>query len=444
MSDRLTEIAARAAAAYEPLSPENRAAIAELIGDIQPAGPDFLLRLGHTVKDCRTHDHGQKVGPEDLFCGNLQGWMGERMALVMRRLLDAEAELAKCVGKEPTRDEEAQYVTGCLDAVYDACEAALREGRALTVEEIEQSADGNRSTRRPSRAEVLREAADAVRSHPEAQDEHMGGMDRAADLLRRMADAAGKETPAAGGDSTRAAAPDFFQPGRTYSGSHGWKFRVDSITIHPEDGARTALGWRFFNDSWEPYAYEEDDWEIIQAAGHTDIALGGVATVADTDMTREVERLRVERDELAAAAKRVAESLQHFMDDSSDPGTEALAAQYELSTMLTRLSIGEPLVSETDYLSRFSVLPSEVHAFLARRLAEDVHLRYQQAIGSHAVEQAAKHLRMAAACQQAAGEITSPREYRAAADDIDPMKRGSGGPYPAELIRFGTQGGGAR
>ncbi|WP_129293169.1 hypothetical protein [Streptomyces lydicus] len=98
-------------------------------------------------------------------------------------------------------------------------------------------------------------------------------------------------------------------------------------------------------------------------------------------------------------------------------------------------------VSETDYLSRFSATPAEVHRFLASRTAEDVHLRYQQAVGSHAVEQAAKHLRMAAACQQAAGEITSPREYRAAADDIDPMKRGSGGPFPAELIRFGTTGG---
>lgn len=157
------------------------------------------------------------------------------------------------------------------------------------------------------------------------------------------------------------------------------------------------------------------------------------------DMAREAERLRIERDELAAAAKRVAESLQHFMDDSADPGTEALAAQHVLSTLLTKLSFNEPISS--DYLSRFSVLPAEIHAFLARHLAEDVHLRYQQAIGSHAVEQAAKHLRLAAACQQASGEITSPREYRAAADDIDPMKRGSGGPFPAELIRFGTKGG---
>ncbi|WP_030992183.1 hypothetical protein [Streptomyces sp. NRRL S-1813] len=136
--------------AYEPLSPEHRAALAELIGDAaRPATADFLLRLGHTVKDCRTHDHGTGEG---IFCGNLVGWMGERMALVVRRLLDAEAELEKYVGKEPTRDEEAQHVNRCLDAVYHLCEevkrAAGRWENPLPVPEwvaaVEQAADGNR------------------------------------------------------------------------------------------------------------------------------------------------------------------------------------------------------------------------------------------------------------------------------------------------------------
>lgn len=40
------------------------------------------------------------------------------------------------------------------------------------------------------RAQALDEAADAVSAHQEAQDEHMGGMDRAAEVLRRMADEA--------------------------------------------------------------------------------------------------------------------------------------------------------------------------------------------------------------------------------------------------------------
>ncbi|MGK3107890.1 hypothetical protein [Streptomyces sp. WAC05858] len=154
---------------------------------------------------------------------------------------------------------------------------------------------------------------------------------------------------------------------------------------------------------------------------------------------RETERLRIERDELAAAAKRVGQALQSFMDDTSDPGTEALAAQYELSRILAKLSIDETVISDSEYLSRFSVTPKEVHRFLASRLAEDVHLRYQQAIGNRAVEEAAKDLRMTAAKLEVEGEKTTPRGLRDAANEIDPMRYG--GPFPSELIRFGTEGG---
>jgi hypothetical protein len=154
---------------------------------------------------------------------------------------------------------------------------------------------------------------------------------------------------------------------------------------------------------------------------------------------REIERLRIERDEVAAAAKRVAACLQQFMDDTTDPGTEALAAQYELSRILSLLTIDETVIADSQYLSRFSVTPSEVHRFLASRLAEDVHLRYQQAIGSRAVEEAAKDLRMTAARLEAEGEKTAPRGLRDAANEIDPLKHG--GPFPSELIRFGETGG---
>ncbi|MEU1663655.1 hypothetical protein ABZ547_08565 [Streptomyces sparsogenes] len=154
---------------------------------------------------------------------------------------------------------------------------------------------------------------------------------------------------------------------------------------------------------------------------------------------REAERLRIERDELAAAAKRVGQALQSFMDDTTDPGTEALAAQYELSRLLAKLSIDDTVISDSDYLSRFSVTPAEVHRFLASRLAEDVHLRYQQAVGGRAVEEAAKDLRMTAAALEAEGEKTTPRGLRDAANEIDPLKHG--GPFPSALIRFGSEGG---
>lgn len=80
-------------------------------------------------------------------------------------------------------------------------------------------------------------------------------------LSSKATDEAGKDTSE--GESTQ---PDFYQPGRTYISrefpQYGWRFRCDAITTHPEDGERTAIGWRYFNNVWEPYAYGEDDWEI--------------------------------------------------------------------------------------------------------------------------------------------------------------------------------------
>lgn len=155
---------------------------------------------------------------------------------------------------------------------------------------------------------------------------------------------------------------------------------------------------------------------------------------------REIERLRIERDELAAAAKRVATCLQQFIDDTTDPGTEALAAQYVLTQILASLSTNETVISDSEYLSRFSVTPSEIHRFLASRLAEDVHLRYQQAIGGRAVEEAAKDIRMETVSLKADGVLESDKDWAAssAADHVDPLK--CGGPYPSALIRFGNPG----
>ncbi|MET9012284.1 hypothetical protein ABZX74_15400 [Streptomyces olivaceoviridis] len=64
---------------------------------------------------------------------------------------------------------------------------------------------------------------------------------------------------------------DFYEPGYTYAKAHGWKFRVDMITTHPADGEKTALGWRYFRDDWEPYEYGPLDWQIHQQTGFTEI-----------------------------------------------------------------------------------------------------------------------------------------------------------------------------
>lgn len=62
---------------------------------------------------------------------------------------------------------------------------------------------------------------------------------------------------------------DFYEVGKTYESirTTTWKFRVDCITTHPEDGSKTALGWRYIGDGeWEAYSYEESDWEIFQTS----------------------------------------------------------------------------------------------------------------------------------------------------------------------------------
>lgn len=100
-----------------------------------------------------------------------------------------------------------------------------------------------------------------------------------ADLVREAARMLRTATVGRTGQPSADAAPDFFQPGHTYadteSSKYDWKFRVDTITTHPENGERTALGWRHFRGEWEPYAYAEDDWDIHQHAGLTDVTEAG-------------------------------------------------------------------------------------------------------------------------------------------------------------------------
>ncbi|CAL9663592.1 hypothetical protein SUDANB1_07100 [Streptomyces sp. enrichment culture] len=152
---------------------------------------------------------------------------------------------------------------------------------------------------------------------------------------------------------------------------------------------------------------------------------------------RKAERLRIERDEIAAAAKRVSVCLQQFMDDTTDPGTEALAAQYELNRILSLLSIDENVIGEAQYLSRFSATPSEIHHFLANRLPEDVHLNYQQAIGQEAVREATDDLR---AYRNHPDSGLMKQAWRTGVDDaIDQVDPDRAGPFPSELIRFGEE-----
>lgn len=83
---------------------------------------------------------------------------------------------------------------------------------------------------------------------------------------------------------------------------------------------------------------------------------------------------------------------------------------------------------------RSSATPLEIDRFLRAHFAEDVVLAYQRAIGARAVAEAARDQRMHAAGIQLAEGVAAADQVRRLADLIDPGKRGSMGPYPAQLI----------
>jgi hypothetical protein len=111
-----------------------------------------------------------------------------------------------------------------------------------------------------------------------------GGLLPKADVVAWLVKKAREETPvwllaskvergAVRPDNLRMLPPDFFEVGHTYADTsvdNDWKFRVDAITTHPEDGERTALGWRHFRGVWTEMAYGEDDFEIHLIAGMAD------------------------------------------------------------------------------------------------------------------------------------------------------------------------------
>ncbi|HLT09648.1 MAG TPA: hypothetical protein VK028_02425 [Micromonosporaceae bacterium] len=68
------------------------------------------------------------------------------LAAVRAERDQARAELAKYVGKEPTVVEEMAYLNRCLNAVYDLCDEAKRSNSlGITIEAVEQAADGQRA-----------------------------------------------------------------------------------------------------------------------------------------------------------------------------------------------------------------------------------------------------------------------------------------------------------
>lgn len=148
----------------------------------------------------------------------------------------------------------------------DTIEAALRGAAGWgDSDRVDRLLDGHREE---VLAEVTAWLIKKSREYPRRNQLGRTQSDTAAALASKVARGAVRP------DNLRMLPPDFFQPGHTYTepdGSTDWRFRCDSVTDHPDDGERTALGWRHFRGEWEPYAYGEDDWEIHQHVGYTDV-----------------------------------------------------------------------------------------------------------------------------------------------------------------------------
>ncbi|MFD9763234.1 hypothetical protein ACFWXI_06780 [[Kitasatospora] papulosa] len=74
------------------MKPEQRKAITVQIGDVQPATDALIGTFAESVASVRNHEHPSW---EDLYCMNLTSYMGERMAPVLKRLLNTETENAQ-------------------------------------------------------------------------------------------------------------------------------------------------------------------------------------------------------------------------------------------------------------------------------------------------------------------------------------------------------------
>ncbi|MEU7317454.1 hypothetical protein [Streptomyces sp. NPDC007083] len=233
-----------------PMTPEQRATLTNQVGSGAPAATALVFTLAEAVRDRREHQHEPR---DDRYCANLTAWLGERMAPVLRRLAEAEAEA------ERLRAERDRYriawrgartralsTAGVADRAVARREALQRVAddlleQALTAQMQRDELRAELATR-PSRTELLNDAADAIDG-----DSSISAAVHATAALRRMA---GSTEAGEKGTQQGKPTPDFFQPGRTYCDGNGYTapeltmiFRVEHVTRHPSRGTPRAIGW---------------------------------------------------------------------------------------------------------------------------------------------------------------------------------------------------------
>lgn len=107
---------------HQPLTAQQIDQARELIGDVRPAAPSLIVDLAQSVSDRQTHEH--PTSNEDWFCNNLSGWAGDKAAVVVRRLLDAETALAAVTAE---RDAARVEVATAKAAGYRSAAANVAE-----------------------------------------------------------------------------------------------------------------------------------------------------------------------------------------------------------------------------------------------------------------------------------------------------------------------------
>ncbi|MFJ4365092.1 hypothetical protein ACIP4S_13165 [Streptomyces chartreusis] len=128
----------------DELTPLQRMTLARQLGDVQPARSELLMSFGTAVLDRREHDHTTQR--EDWFCLNLAAYMGERAAPVLRRLLDAESEIARlrdelAASRSAVLRQVAEQQTRVADVDAHNSRNVLATARRVIAGELRTQAD---------------------------------------------------------------------------------------------------------------------------------------------------------------------------------------------------------------------------------------------------------------------------------------------------------------
>lgn len=143
--------------ARDRMTPEQRANLAEQLGDAQPARTELLVSFGESVRNRAEHDH--KTQREDWYCLNLSSYMGERIAPVLRRLINAESDADRYRTAWRLARTRALSTGGAADRY-----AARARELQIALQDSLVAVIGTQIERDAIRTEALREAADWLAS----------------------------------------------------------------------------------------------------------------------------------------------------------------------------------------------------------------------------------------------------------------------------------------